>query len=140
MTKLRSRWIPAGGLRWFPRLRPGFPKLGIEVVYPKVFLDRDERFECAGNVAENFFVFPNGRVYQCPLCEDYPLHSFEIRDNRLVKRAGLTEENIFGLDIAEGCVMNKLLQPETITYDKDGVPRHRISCCLVKNRISPAVP
>ncbi len=51
------------------------------------------------------------------------------------KRLGLTEENLFSLDIAEGCVMNKLLQPETISYDKEGVPHHRISCCLVKNRI-----
>lgn len=129
--------------RWLevvPEVAARVAELGIEVVYPKVFLDGDERFECAGNVAENFFVFPNGRVYQCPLCEDYPVHSFEIKDNRLVKRIGLTEENFFGLDIAEGCVMNKLLQPETITYSKDGVPRHRISCCLVKNRISPAVP
>jgi MoaA/NifB/PqqE/SkfB family radical SAM enzyme len=124
--------------RWLevvPEVAARVSELGIEVVYPKVFLDGDEQFECAGNVAENFFVFPNGRVYQCPLCEDYPVHSFEIIDNRLVKRLGLTEENLFSLDIAEGCVMNKLLQPETISYDNQGVPHHRISCCLVKNRI-----
>lgn len=124
--------------RWLevvPEVAARVSESGIEVVYPKVFLDIDEPFECAGNVAENFFVFPNGRVYQCPLCEDYPIHSFEIKENRLVKRVGLTEDNFFSLDIAEGCVMNKLLQPETITYDKNGVPHHRISCCLVKQRI-----
>lgn len=124
--------------RWLevvPEVAAKVAESGIEVVYPKVFLDNDEPFECAGNVAENFFVFPNGRVYQCPLCEDYPVHSFEIRENRLVRRDGLTEENFFSLDIAEGCVMNKLLQPETISYDRDGVLRHRISCCLLKQRI-----
>ena len=124
--------------RWLevvPEVAARVAESGIEVVYPKVFLDIGEPFECAGNVAENFFVFPNGRVYQCPLCEDYPIHSFEIKENRLVKRVGLTEDNFFSLDIAEGCVMNKLLQPETITYDKDGIPHHRISCCLVKQRI-----
>lgn len=124
--------------RWLevvPQVAARVSESGIEVVYPKVFLDIDEPFECAGNVAENFFVFPNGRVYQCPLCEDFPIHSFEIKENRLVKRVGLTEDNFFSLDIAEGCVMNKLLQPETITYDQDGFPHHRISCCLVKQRI-----
>lgn len=107
---------------------------GITVIYPKVFLDRDEIFECAGNVAENFFIFPNGRVYQCPLCEDYPIHSYEIRNNELVKVNGLTEDRFFKLDIPEGCVMNKLLQPDTIAYDKSGSPLHRVSCCLLKQR------
>jgi len=124
--------------RWLetvPRVAAAVSESGVEVVYPKVYLDNDEQFECAGNVAENFFVFPNGRVYQCPLCEDYPVHSYEIIKNRLRRRAGLTEKNFFSLDIAEGCVMNKLLQPETISYDRDGVPHHRISCCLLKQRI-----
>jgi len=109
---------------------------GIEVVYPKVFLDDGELFECAGNVAENFFVFPNGRVYQCPLCEDHPIHSFEICNNELVKRQGLTEDRFFSLEISEGCVMNKLLQPDTIRYHPDGTPVHRISCCLLKQRVT----
>ncbi len=125
-----DRW-----LKVVPEVAARVAERGVEVIYPKVFLDKDEAFECAGTVAENFFIFPNGRVYQCPLCEDYPVHSFEIRENRLVRRSGLTEEKFFGLTIAEGCVMNKLLQPDTITYDKDGIPHHRISCCLVKQRI-----
>lgn len=108
---------------------------GITVIYPKVFLEPGEEFQCAGNVAENFFIFPNGRVYQCPLCEDYPVHSYEIIDNELVKVSGLTEENFFKLSIPEGCVMNKLLQPDTITYDESGVPQHRVSCCLLKQRL-----
>jgi len=110
---------------------------GITVIYPKVFLSDEEIFECAGHVAENFFVFPNGRVYQCPLCEDYSVHSYEINNNRLVRLDGLTEERFFSLDIAEGCVMNKLLQPETISYRPDGSPLHRISCCLLKQRVDP---
>lgn len=110
---------------------------GIHVTFPKVFLDPDEQFECAGLVAENFFVFPNGRVYRCPLCEDHPIHALEIKDNALVHTQGLTEDNFFQLNIAEGCVMNKLLQPDTISYDDQGRPNHRISCCLLKQEYLP---
>lgn len=126
--------------RWLatvPRVAKAAADLGIHVTFPKVFLEPDERFECAGLVAENFFVFPNGRVYQCPLCEDYPLHSFEIRDNQLLPHAELNENRFFPLLIPEGCVMNKLLQPENIEYLDDGRPRHRISCCLLKQEIVP---
>ncbi len=124
--------------RWLevvPKVAEAVAQTGITVVYPKVFLDKDEEFLCAGNVAENFFIFPNGRVYQCPLCEDYPIHSYEIRNNKLIKLDGLTEDRFFKLDIAEGCVMNKLLQPDTIHYDKSGNPTHRVSCCLLKQRL-----
>jgi MoaA/NifB/PqqE/SkfB family radical SAM enzyme len=108
---------------------------GIHVTYPKVFLDEEEPFECAGLVAENYFVFPNGRVYQCPVCEDYAVHSYLIKDDTLVKTTGLTEDRFFQLNIAEGCVMNKLLQPDTIDYDESGKPSHRISCCLLKQEM-----
>ena len=124
--------------RWLeivPRVADEVLRQGITVIYPKVFLEKTETFECAGNVAENFFIFPNGRVYQCPLCEDYPIHSYEIRDDKLVKVKGLTEERFFKLDIAEGCVMNKLLQPDSIVYDDAGNPVHRVSCCLLKQRL-----
>jgi MoaA/NifB/PqqE/SkfB family radical SAM enzyme len=110
--------------------------LGIPTTYPKVFLDEGEKFECAGRVAENFFVFPNGRVYRCPLCEDHPIHSLEIADDRLVERAGLNEDRFFELDIPEGCVMNRLLQSGNIVYGKDGKPLHRISCCLLKQEVA----
>ncbi len=108
---------------------------GIHVTYPKVFLEADEGFECAGRVAENYFIFPNGRVYQCPLCEDYPINAYRLEKDRLVKNEGLFEDRFFQLDIAEGCVMNKLLQPDTIDYDREGRPTHRISCCLLKQEI-----
>lgn len=108
---------------------------GIHVTYPKVFLNDDEIFECAGNVAENFFIFPNGRVYQCPLCEDHPIHAYTIQNNNLIKNEGLTESSFFKLDIKEGCVMNKLLQPDNIDYDSNGEPESRISCCLLKQEI-----
>ncbi len=110
---------------------------GIHVTFPKVFLEADEPFECAGLVTENFFIFPNGRVYHCPLCEDHPIHALEIRDNILVANPGLTEDNFFQLNIAEGCVMNKLLQPDTNSYYSEGKPIHRISCCLLKQEILP---
>ena len=125
-----NRWLEV-----VPRVADEVSRQGITVIYPKVYLDETETFECAGNVAENFFIFPNGRVYQCPLCEDYPIHSYEIRDDKLVKVEGLTEDRFFKLDIAEGCVMNKLLQPDTIVYDDAGKPVHRVSCCLLKQRL-----
>ena len=111
---------------------------GIIVTYPKVFLDPEDKFECAGNVAENFFVFPNGRVYQCPICEDFPLHSYEIRQNRLVPMPRLNEKDLFGLNIPEGCVMNKLLQPQNLAYDTAGRPEYRIACCMLKEEIMPS--
>ncbi|MFH2093431.1 MAG: radical SAM protein, partial [Pseudomonadota bacterium] len=80
----------------------------IVVTYPKVFLDENEPFECAGNVADNYFIFPNGRVYQCPICEDFSLHSYEIKENKLVQTPKINEQDLFKLDIPEGCVMNKM--------------------------------
>ncbi|MCP4722784.1 MAG: radical SAM protein, partial [Desulfobacteraceae bacterium] len=71
-------------LETIPEVAEKIAAQGIIVTYPKVFLSNDEQFQCAANVAENYFVFPNGRVYQCPICEDFPLHSHEIRDNKLV--------------------------------------------------------
>lgn len=108
---------------------------GIHVTYPQVFLAPEEKFVCAGNVAENFFIFPNGRVYQCPLCEDHPINAYRIEGDLLVKNEGLTEASFFQLDIAEGCVMNKLLQADTLEYDEQGKARYRISCCLLKREI-----
>jgi MoaA/NifB/PqqE/SkfB family radical SAM enzyme len=108
---------------------------GIHVTYPKVFLENEEEFQCAGRVAENYFIFPNGRVYQCPLCEDHPINAYGIEGDRLVKIGGLREDRFFALDIPEGCVMNKLLQPDTIEYAENGKPVRRISCCLLKAEI-----
>jgi len=111
-------------------------QLGIPVTYPKVFLQKNEIFECAGKVAEFFFVFPNGRVYQCPLCEDYPIHSFEISAHGLKKMPPINEQQLFNLSIPEGCVINKIVQPGNISYDQDGHPVHRIACCLLKEEIA----
>ena len=110
--------------------------LGITVTYPKVFLRPEELFECAGLVAENYFIFPNGRVYKCPLCEDYPLHSMIFKDNMLVKTGKINENDFFGLKIPEGCVMNRVIQPENLKYTTDGVPEYKIACCLLKEEIS----
>ncbi|PIE00953.1 MAG: heme biosynthesis protein [Acidobacteria bacterium] len=126
----RREWLAT-----VPAVAASIARRGIHVTYPKVFLEDGEPFECAGNVAENYFVFPNGRVYQCPLCEDYPLHNYQIADGKLVKMEGLREESFFNLAIAEGCVMNKLLQPDTIEYGSNGKVRFRISCCLLKQEV-----
>lgn len=125
----KKRWLEV-----VPAVAEKAAEAGIHVTFPKVFLEEAEPFECAANVAENYFIFPNGRVYQCPLCEDHPIHSFEIVDNKLQQCDGLRESNFFNLEIAEGCVMNKLLQPENISY-KDGKVENRISCCMLKQEI-----
>ncbi|MEJ2154382.1 MAG: radical SAM protein [Desulfobacteraceae bacterium] len=110
---------------------------GIQVTYPKVFLSAGEPFECAGNVADNYFVFPNGRVYRCPLCEDYPLHSLEFSEGQLKAVGPVNESDLFQLKIAEGCVMNKLVQPANIEYRPDGAPAFQIACCLLKEQLEP---
>ena len=121
-----------------PSVAEKIARSGIRVTYPKVFLAPDEPFECAGRVAENYFVFPNGRVYRCPLCEDYPLHSLAVKDDRLIATEKINEADLFQLDIPEGCVMNKLLQPDNICYLSDGRPQHQIACCLLKEEVLPA--
>jgi len=111
--------------------------LGIHVTYPKVFLKRSEPFECAGLVADNYFIFPNGRVYRCPVCEDFPLHAFAFEEDRLIARPPINEKELFNLSIPEGCVMNKLIQPGNLSYDKKGRPEYKIACCLLKEEIQP---
>ncbi len=134
-----SSWqvAPEEWLRIVPEVAQKAAQQGIHVVYPKVYLEPEEHFECAGRVAENFFIFPNGRVYRCPLCEDYPIHSLCIDNDQLQPHAGLNEDRFFALDIPEGCVMNKLLQPGNIRYDGCGKPHNRISCCLLKQEVRP---
>jgi MoaA/NifB/PqqE/SkfB family radical SAM enzyme len=128
---------PAHWLDVVPEVARQAARAGIHVTYPKVFLGAEESFACAGQVAENYFIFPNGRVYRCPLCEDYPIHSLCIEDDQLHKHEGLNEDLFFSLDIPEGCVMNKLLQPDTLEYLPDGQVKHRISCCMLKQEILP---
>ncbi|MEW5908627.1 MAG: radical SAM protein [Thermodesulfobacteriota bacterium] len=124
-------------MKIIPTIAERIAKQGIPVIYPKVYLHPDEPFECAGVVSDNYFIFPNGRVYRCPLCEDYPLHGFEFKNNRLVKTKGITETHLFQLNIPEGCVMNRLIQPGNIRYRRDGTPRYKIACCLLKNKVTP---
>ncbi len=124
-------------LKTIPEIAEKIADQGIIVTYPKVFLSNDDQFQCAANVAKNYFVFPNGRVYQCPICEDFPLHSHEIRDNKLVAMPQINEMDLFKLDIPEGCVMNKMIQPGNLAYEKDGRPRHKIACCMLKQELIP---
>ena len=121
-----------------PSLARRVSKLGITVTYPKVYLDAEDRFACAGQSGGNYFVFPNGRVYQCPLCEDFPLHSYTISNKGLTETRPINERDLFQLDIPEGCVMNRLIQPQTIRYRGDGLPEYRIACCLLKEEIPGA--
>ena len=129
----RNKWLDT-----VPRIARIIAESGIPVSYPKVFLNLDEKFECAGLVADNYFIFPNGRVYRCPLCEDFPIHSLAFRENQLVPSAQLNESDLFQLVIAEGCVMNKLIQPQNLSYREDGTPEYKVACCLLKEEIKPA--
>jgi hypothetical protein len=126
----RSEW-----LNIIPKVAENLAHSGITVVYPKVFLNTDEPFECAGLVAENYFIFPNGRVYRCPLCEDFPLHSQLFKDDKLIETPEINEKDLFNLNIPEGCVMNKLIQPKNILYNRDGTPQYKIACCMLKEEI-----
>ncbi|MDL1967179.1 MAG: radical SAM protein [Deltaproteobacteria bacterium] len=127
----RSEWLSI-----IPDVAEKVAKRGITVSYPKVFLSNEETFECAGLVAENYFIFPNGRVYRCPICEDFSLHSMVFKDNRLVNTGKINENDFFHLNIPEGCVMNKLIQPENLRYKSNGTPEYKIACCLLKEEIS----
>jgi len=126
----RSEWLSI-----IPDVAEKVAKRGITVSYPKVFLSSEETFECAGLVAENYFIFPNGRVYRCPICEDFPLHSMIFKNNRLVNTGKINENDFFHLNIPEGCVMNKLIQPENLSYKNDGTPEYKVACCLLKEEI-----
>jgi Fe-coproporphyrin III synthase len=124
-------------LRTIPGVAAAAAGLGVTTVYPRVFIAPDETFECAGLSAENYFIFPNGRVYRCPLCEDHPLHSLEFRGGLLEATGKINESDLFSLEIPEGCVMNKLLQPGNLSYGPDGAPRHKIACCMLKEEVGP---
>jgi MoaA/NifB/PqqE/SkfB family radical SAM enzyme len=123
---------PGSWLEVVPEVARAAARAGIKTVYPKVFLAPEDSFECAGLAAENYFIFPNGRVYRCPLCEDYPLHSLVFEGGQLKPAGKINESDLFNLTIPEGCVMNRLLQPGNISYDPDGAIRHRIACCMLK--------
>jgi len=126
----RETWLST-----IPKVAEKIAAHGIIVTYPKVFLNKDDIFQCAGIVADNYFIFPNGRVYQCPVCEDFPLHSYEIKDNLLIPTPKINEKDLFGLTIPEGCVMNKMIQPQNLSYNKKGDPEHQIACCMLKEEI-----
>ena len=126
----REKWLSV-----VPGAAERIAELGIAVTYPKVFLAPDETFECAGLCAENYFIFPNGRVYRCPICEDFPYHSLAFENDRLVAMPRLNEVDFFGLTIPEGCVMNRLVQPDNLAYGKDGRPLYQVACCMLKEEI-----
>lgn len=125
---------------WLERVPPvarAAADRGLTVTYPKVFLESDEIFECAGLVADNYFIFPNGRVYRCPLCEDFPVHSLRFETDRLVAADRLNERDFFKLSIPEGCVMNRLIQPDNIDAGPGVQGVTRIVCCLLKEELQP---
>ena len=56
----RSEW-----LNIIPKVAEKLAHSGITVVYPKVFLNTDEPFECAGLVAENYFtISPPQKIHE----------------------------------------------------------------------------
>ncbi|MFH2065850.1 MAG: radical SAM protein [Pseudomonadota bacterium] len=130
----RKEW-----LEQIPEVALDAANRGIITTYPKVFLSPEEPFACAGLVADNYFIFPNGRVYKCPLCEDFPIHGFTFTENALVRTPKINEMDLFELTIPEGCVMNKLIQPDNLVYRPDGTPAYKIACCMLKDEIDPAI-
>lgn len=128
----RSVWMDT-----IPVVAATAARSGITTTYPKVFLSSHESFECAGTAAENYFIFPNGRVYRCPLCEDYPIHSQVFIGGNLVPTDKLNESDLFSLNIPEGCVMNKIIQPGNLSYLPDGNPSYKIACCMLKEEMTP---
>ncbi len=126
----RERWLSV-----VPPVAERIADMGITVTYPKVFLAPDEPFLCAGLCAENYFIFPNGRVYRCPLCEDFPYHALAFEADRLVSTPRLNESDFFQLRIPEGCVMNRLVQPDNLAYGEDGRPLYQIACCMLKEEV-----
>lgn len=128
----RDTWLEV-----IPQVAEAAARRGITVTFPKVFLDPEASFECAGRVADNYFIFPNGRVYRCPLCEDYALHSLEIRNDRLVETARVNEADLFPLVIPEGCVMNRIIQPRNLPPAHGGKLAYKIACCMLKEEVTP---
>jgi len=126
----RERWLSV-----VPAAAERVAEGGITVTYPKVFLGPDDPFECAGLCAENYFIFPNGRVYRCPICEDFPYHSLAFENNQLTVTSRLNEADFFQLRIPEGCVMNRLIQPDNLAYGGDGRPLYQVACCMLKEEI-----
>jgi MoaA/NifB/PqqE/SkfB family radical SAM enzyme len=126
----RAEWLAL-----VPPVARAAAERGLTVTYPKVFLEPEETFECAGLVADNYFIFPNGRVYRCPLCEDFPIHSLQFEENRLVAADRLNESDFFKLTIPQGCVMNRLIQAENLTGAAAGRSNDRVACCLLKEEL-----
>lgn len=124
-------------LEHIPVVADRIAHLGIPVIYPKVYLQPNEPFACAGLVSDNYFVFPNGRVYKCPLCEDFPIHSLEFQGDELRKAPPINEKNLFELTVPEGCVMNRIIQPDNILYHENGTPKYKIACCILKEELNP---
>jgi MoaA/NifB/PqqE/SkfB family radical SAM enzyme len=139
-AKINKTRIQVARALWteiIPEVAEKTAELGITVTYPKVFLNSEDNFECAGLVADNYFIFPNGRVYRCPLCEDFPMHSMMIKENRLIKNSNINESHLFKLNIPEGCVMNRIIQSDNLEYKINGTPEFRVACCMLKEEVMP---
>jgi hypothetical protein len=57
------------------------------------------------------------------------------KDNVLVNTPRINEDDLFTLSIPEGCVMNKLFQPDNLVYHQNGTPKYKIACCMLKEEI-----
>jgi hypothetical protein len=53
----------------------------------------------------------------------------------LIDTPKINENDLFELDIPEGCVMNKLIQPGNLNYNSDGTPEYKVACCMLKEEI-----
>ncbi|MBF0204835.1 MAG: hypothetical protein HQK67_11125, partial [Desulfamplus sp.] len=62
--------------------------------------------------------------------------------DKIISTPKINESDLFKLDIPEGCVMNKLIQPGNLTCNEEtsssGNGLIRIACCMLKEEISVA--
>ena len=89
-----------------------------------------------GGSRTTILFFPTAASTAARYVRTYPIHSLMFENDVIVAAPKLNEADLFTLDIAEGCVMNKLVQPQNLSYDKDGNPLYQVACCLLKEEHS----
>jgi hypothetical protein len=63
------------------------------------------------------------------------MHGMAIENDRLVETPRINEMDLFPLEIPEGCVMNRIIQPRNLPGGS-GPPAYKIACCMLKEMIT----
>lgn len=108
----------------------------IWLTFPKIFLNPEEKFLCAGKCSQNLNIFPNGRVFKCPLGIDLAINFARIQSNKLIRsKKKVTENHLFDLKIPWGCPLSKIVHPDNFGLTKTGKPDFKIGCCMLKENL-----